>query len=397
MVVQRAHIRDRSAPRHGSGPMPGISGNLGPTHGGNDGSREEHAHVGPVRADAQAARGTGARRVGGRRAPPRAHHPDRRRDRGPAGRGRPAGRRVLRRAGQRHRRVGHRGPDAGSERSAARGRVGENYGVPYGTGWTSADEAKLPTLEIWEDFQCPACKQVEAASGAQIQALADEGKVKLLYRPATFLDVSLAADNQANGNPNSSARATSAWGCAIDAGKTGEYHSAVFDIQPAEEGVGYSDQQLIDLGTTVGIDGRRPGDLHQVRPGRHLPGLVGEQQPGVRRRRRRAGRPRPTSTAWSSTAPTLLTSRDSRRRSKPRPRSDRRAGHLDPESRPVGLAPRPAAAAGVRAVHPGRASSSPCGSATGAGSPAVGTRAWSTTSPSGRSRSGSSAGGSTTS
>jgi len=133
--------------------------------------------------------------------------------------------------------------------------VGENFGVPYGTGWTSADEAKLPTLEIWEDFQCPACKQVEAASGAQIQALADEGKVKLLYRPATFLDASLAADNQANGNPNSSARATSAWGCAIDSGKTGEYHSAVFDIQPAKEGVGYSDQQLIDLGTTVGIEG----------------------------------------------------------------------------------------------------------------------------------------------
>jgi protein-disulfide isomerase len=131
--------------------------------------------------------------------------------------------------------------------------VGENYGVPYGTGWTSADEAKLPTLEIWEDFQCPACAQVEAASGAAIQALADAGKVKLLYRPATFLDASLAADNEANGNPNSSARATSAWGCAIDAGKTGEFHNAVFDIQPAQEGVGYSDQQLIDLGTTVGI------------------------------------------------------------------------------------------------------------------------------------------------
>jgi protein-disulfide isomerase len=129
----------------------------------------------------------------------------------------------------------------------------ENWAVPYGAGWTSPDEAKLPTLEIWEDFQCPACQQVEAASGAQIQALADEGKVKLLYRPATFLDASLAADNQANGNPNSSARATSAWGCAVDAGKAGEFHSAVFDIQPADEGVGFSDQQLIDLGTTVGI------------------------------------------------------------------------------------------------------------------------------------------------
>ncbi len=145
------------------------------------------------------------------------------------------------------------GPTADPNAALPSGVSGDNYGVPYGTGWTSADEAKLPTLEIWEDFQCPACAQVEAASGAGIQALADEGKVKVLYRPAIFLDASLAADNQANGNPNSSARATSAWGCAVDAGKAGEYHSAVFDIQPTDEGVGFSDQQLIELGTTVGI------------------------------------------------------------------------------------------------------------------------------------------------
>ena len=178
-------------------------------------------------------------------------------------------------------------PTADPSAALPTGVSSDTYGVKYGSGWTSADEAKLPTLEIWEDFQCPACKQVEAASGAQIQELADAGKVKLLYRPATFLDVSLAADNQANGNPNSSARSTSAWGCAIDAGKTGEYHTAVFDIQPADEGVGFSDQQLIDLGTTVGHRRGGPGHVHQVRPGRHLPRLGGEQQPAVPRRQRR--------------------------------------------------------------------------------------------------------------
>lgn len=133
----------------------------------------------------------------------------------------------------------------------------ETYGVPYGTGWSSPDEAKLPTLEIWEDFQCPACAQVEAAAGDQIKALADDGKVKLLFRPAIFLDLGLASDNQANGNPNSSARATNAFGCAVDAGKTGEYHKGLFDIQPAQEGVGYSDQQLIELGSTVGLEGEQ--------------------------------------------------------------------------------------------------------------------------------------------
>ena len=144
-------------------------------------------------------------------------------------------------------------PSADPNAALPAGVSAPTYGVPYGAGWTSADEATLPTLEIWEDFQCPACAQVEAASAEGIKALADEGRVKLLYRPATFLDNGLAEKNIANNNPNSSARATSAWGCAVDAGKTAEYHSGIFGIQPADEGVGFSDQQLIDLGSTVGI------------------------------------------------------------------------------------------------------------------------------------------------
>jgi len=131
----------------------------------------------------------------------------------------------------------------------------DTFGVPYGAGWDSPDEAKLPTLELWEDFQCPACAQMEAVAGDGIRKLADDGKVKLLFRPAIFLDRGLSTDNVANGNPNSSARATSAFGCAVDADRTSEYHSGLFDIQPTDEGVGFSDQALIDLGSTVGITG----------------------------------------------------------------------------------------------------------------------------------------------
>lgn len=124
----------------------------------------------------------------------------------------------------------------------------ETFGVRYGSGWTSEAAATLPTLEIWEDFQCPACAQVEAVAGDPIKALADDGLVKLLFRPAIFLDRNTAS-------LNSSARSTSAWGCAIDAGKAGEYHSGVFAIQPASEGEGFTDQQLKDLGADVGIAG----------------------------------------------------------------------------------------------------------------------------------------------
>jgi protein-disulfide isomerase len=168
-------------------------------------------------------------------------------------------------------------PDAGAP--SPTGVSSDTFGVPYGAGWTSPDEAKLPTLELWEDFQCPACAQVEAVAGDDIKKLADDGKVKLLFRPAIFLDRGLAADNAANNNPNSSARATSAWGCAVDQGKTGEYHSGIFDIQPDDEGVGYSDQQLIDLGGTVGISGDALTEFTTcVQEGRYLSWAANSQE-----------------------------------------------------------------------------------------------------------------------
>jgi len=93
--------------------------------------------------------------------------------------------------------------------------------------------------------------QLEKANGPGILKLATDGKVNLLWRPTTFLD-----DRFLSGaNPRSSHRATMAWGCAIDAGKTDEYHSALFAHQPAIEGAGWGDQELLDFGTEAGITG----------------------------------------------------------------------------------------------------------------------------------------------
>lgn len=115
------------------------------------------------------------------------------------------------------------------------------YGVPYGTGTES-----VPVLEVWEDFQCPACGSMEAANGDGIKELAEQGVVRLIYRPTHFLDRNLAND--------SSSRAIAAWGCAIDAGKTAEFHRTVFANQP-EEGIGYTQEQLISFGEQSGITG----------------------------------------------------------------------------------------------------------------------------------------------
>jgi protein-disulfide isomerase len=122
------------------------------------------------------------------------------------------------------------------------------YGVPYGSATADA-----PVLEVWEDFQCPACQAVENANGAGIKALAEEGTVRLVWRPATFLDrVNDGADPSVQ---NSSSRAVAAWGCAIDAGKVREYHDVLYANPPVTEGEGFTDDQLVSFGSQAGLSG----------------------------------------------------------------------------------------------------------------------------------------------
>ena len=116
------------------------------------------------------------------------------------------------------------------------------WGVPVGTAPESA-----PLLELWEDFQCPACGSLEELNGAGIQSLALDGSVRLIYRPTAFLDNNL-------GN-TSSAAAINAWGCAIDAGKTLEYHDLIYANQPTVEGEGWTREQFIGFAEESGITG----------------------------------------------------------------------------------------------------------------------------------------------
>jgi protein-disulfide isomerase len=131
------------------------------------------------------------------------------------------------------------------EAAVPRGVDPNTFAVPVSSN--AAASTTAPQLEIWEDFQCPSCKLTEDANGTHIVDLAKGGTVNVLWRPTTFLDDNLGND--------ASLRATAAWGCAIDAGKAVEYHAAVFAAQPATEGDGYTDAQLVRLGTQSGISG----------------------------------------------------------------------------------------------------------------------------------------------
>lgn len=118
------------------------------------------------------------------------------------------------------------------------------FGVPYGTGGDN-----VPVLEVWEDFQCPACAALEEANGAGIAELAETGVARLIWRPTAFLDRNLGND--------ASNRAIGAWGCAIDQGFAREFHDAVYANQPEIEGDGWPNEDLVALGEQVGIAGEQ--------------------------------------------------------------------------------------------------------------------------------------------
>ena len=116
------------------------------------------------------------------------------------------------------------------------------YGVPVGK-----QDPTAPKAELYEDFQCPACGFLEKANGENIIAAAVKGDINLTLHPMIFLDRNFPQSQLA------SLRATMAFGCAVDAGKTAEYHAGIFAMQPSKEGDGFTDQQLLDLAKNVGI------------------------------------------------------------------------------------------------------------------------------------------------
>jgi protein-disulfide isomerase len=107
--------------------------------------------------------------------------------------------------------------------------------------------AGAPTVDVYLDYQCPACASFEGALGPTINDLAQQGTMKLVYHVKNFLDDSLGND--------SSTRAGNGAFCAADAGRFEEYHEQVFPNQPAREGDGFTDAQLRTFAENAGISG----------------------------------------------------------------------------------------------------------------------------------------------
>ena len=118
-------------------------------------------------------------------------------------------------------------------------------GYPAFQDVTPASNA--PTVDLYEDFQCPACAAFEQALGSTFQDQAKAGKIKLVYHVKNFLDDNLRND--------SSTRAGNAAFCAADDGKFEAFHNVIYPNQPANEGDGYTDAQLKSFAEQAGVTG----------------------------------------------------------------------------------------------------------------------------------------------
>jgi protein-disulfide isomerase len=121
--------------------------------------------------------------------------------------------------------------------TAPPGATADGSGITVGSGKVQID--------VYEDFQCPVCKQFESTSGATRDQLVAAGRAKVIYHPVAFLNRFSTTEY--------STRSSAASGCAAEGGKYREYSRALFGQQPPENSAGLPDDQLITLGDGVGL------------------------------------------------------------------------------------------------------------------------------------------------
>ena len=131
-----------------------------------------------------------------------------------------------------------RANDASDDVSAAPAGSGR-YGVTVG------DPTAPHSVVVYEDFLCPYCGELEAATRDELNRLAEQGDVRVEYRPFELL-------GQAG---DYSARSTAVFAVVLEesgAETAKRFHDLLFEHQPQESGPFPSDDQLLELAAEAG-------------------------------------------------------------------------------------------------------------------------------------------------
>ena len=111
---------------------------------------------------------------------------------------------------------------------------------------TVGETSAKVTLDVYEDFLCPACRSFEETYAGDIEQHVADGTVQVRYHMLPML-------NERSDPPGYSMDSANAGLCAADAGKFPQFHKSLFADQPEEGSRGWDRQQLAKLGTDLGI------------------------------------------------------------------------------------------------------------------------------------------------
>jgi protein-disulfide isomerase len=117
-----------------------------------------------------------------------------------------------------------------------------------------------PVLEIYEDYQCPACQGFEQTSSATVKNMAAAGQVKVVYHPINIFTAEPAHNN--------TMRASAAARCVPDGRQWMAFHDRLFKEQPSESASGFAIDDLVKWGKEAGVTD--PGFESCVKSQKHL-------------------------------------------------------------------------------------------------------------------------------
>ncbi|CAN1504344.1 DsbG Protein-disulfide isomerase [Candidatus Nanopelagicaceae bacterium] len=103
-------------------------------------------------------------------------------------------------------------------------------------------------IDVWEDPQCPVCKNFEDANGDYIESLVRDNKATVRFHVLSFLG-------------DESVRAANASFCAADEGQYLDFHHALYAVQSPLENSGFwSIEKLVAIGSKIGITSTKFAD-----------------------------------------------------------------------------------------------------------------------------------------
>jgi len=102
-------------------------------------------------------------------------------------------------------------------------------------------------VEVWEDFQCPACANyTESIEPFIIQNYVETGKIVYIFHHYAFID--------SNSTTKESQQAANASMCAAEQGRFWDYHDTLYKNWNGENQGAFNDKRLVAFAETLNLD-----------------------------------------------------------------------------------------------------------------------------------------------